>query len=319
MSIDEQLAACRRFKARGNLFFKEGQFGLAAEQYRKVGTARARGADGPLIALLQRQVTIYYEYAFPDTDEQQKEIDSIRVHCLTNFSACAMRLGALEDAVDYCEQVRTWPVLPCPLLHALLTCVVQALYSDPGNVKALYRRAQAYRHLDKFAEARRDIEAALAAAPNDSAIQREARSLSNSERAYALRSKGVGKAMFSAKKSASAAGGGGGGGAAEESERAGVDGVAQDAEGHEGAVRDLMETTDVRGFPQLCVAPGCCSHACGPPPGLWLNGQCLRHFRRTAEGRRSCQCSKPITAVPTAGRRCGYQGFRHEGKYTRRR
>ena len=50
-------------------------------------------------------------------------------------------------------------------LSATLLHCIQVLESDPSNVKALYRRAQAYLGLQDFVEAQVDIKAALQVRP----------------------------------------------------------------------------------------------------------------------------------------------------------
>mmetsp|Transcript_13218 Transcript_13218/g.46243 ORF Transcript_13218/g.46243 Transcript_13218/m.46243 type:complete len:470 (-) Transcript_13218:129-1538(-) len=191
MPMEEKMVACRSFKARGNMFFREGQFGLASEQYNRV--------------------LIYYEYAFPESDKQQKELDGIRIDSLTNLAACCIRLGRLDEALDNCNI---------------------ALYADPGNAKALYRRAQARRMRHDFADARADVEAALAAAPDDTAVQREARMLANAVRAYKLKTAGVARTMFGSK---------GDGGASDAAGAADGEGGA-DVDDDE-AVQELLEAT----------------------------------------------------------------------------
>jgi tetratricopeptide (TPR) repeat protein len=80
----EQLRGCRRFRARGNLLFREGQFGRAAIQYEAALT--------------------WYEYIFPEGDEGVKEVDAERVGTLCNLAVCQLHLGKLVDAQATCEQ-----------------------------------------------------------------------------------------------------------------------------------------------------------------------------------------------------------------------
>lgn len=157
MPLKDQIRSCREFKDQGNILFREGQFGAAAERYRKV--------------------LIYYEYMFPDDGSaEERTAAAIRMDSVLNYAACAIRVGLYDEAIEHLDQ---------------------ALYSDVKNVKALYRRAQAYRHKDEFAKARADISAALALAPKDVDLRREAALLKNKIASYRSRSKEVAKEMFS--------------------------------------------------------------------------------------------------------------------------
>ena len=53
----------------------------------------------------------------------------------------------------------------------------QALVMDASSVKALYRRAQAYRLMDNFDEAMKDVVAACKLEPNNSTLRAELEAL----------------------------------------------------------------------------------------------------------------------------------------------
>lgn len=130
-----KMAGIRRFHARGNLLFAEGQFRRTAIQY--------------------KAALLWYEYTFPERqggDDGQLSLDQRRVSCLSNLAACEISM-------------REW--------EAAEATTGLALRVDPGNVKALYRRALARRHRHKFELAQADIEAAVALAPTDLALLRE--------------------------------------------------------------------------------------------------------------------------------------------------
>lgn len=118
---------------------------------------------------------IFYEYAFPESDDEQKEMDELRLHALVNFATCCVKLSLYDEALDHCSQ---------------------ALYADADNVKALYRRAQCFRHKDKFVESRKDIERALELSPDDAQLRRERALLGKAMRDYAVQRARVAKAMF---------------------------------------------------------------------------------------------------------------------------
>ena len=76
------------------------------------------------------------------------------VPVLTNIAQCHLRLKQYEDCLEYCNR---------------------ALYVDPSNIKALSRRAKV-RRVSKppdFDEAIKDLSAAVAIAPDNTALRRE--------------------------------------------------------------------------------------------------------------------------------------------------
>jgi tetratricopeptide (TPR) repeat protein len=106
---NEKYSYCERHRAIGNYLYSEGLIPKAAEQYQ--------------IALS------YYEYCFPDNDEMQAELDSVRHVCLCNISLCYYRMGLLREAVISASKVIT---------------------ENSNHAKAFFRRAQAYRALDEY-------------------------------------------------------------------------------------------------------------------------------------------------------------------------
>lgn len=104
MSLTDMLVACEEFKMRGNTYFREGIYTMAADRYRKV--------------------LVYLEYAFPKTEPDELATDQMRLTCLVNSALCMLRMKQYGEAVQNCYE---------------------ALLIDKCNIKALYRRAQAYR------------------------------------------------------------------------------------------------------------------------------------------------------------------------------
>lgn len=105
-----KLLHCERNRKLGNYYYQEGLFPKAAEHY-------------------QIAVT-YYEYCFPEEDSKQVELDELRHACLCNLSACYVRMRQMRKAVE------------CAGLVIRDT--------EQQHPKALFRRAQAYRHLDEY-------------------------------------------------------------------------------------------------------------------------------------------------------------------------
>ncbi|CAI5718562.1 unnamed protein product [Peronospora destructor] len=73
-------------------------------------------------------------------DEEEAQAEKLKLKLLLNFAACRLKTMHLDDAVHH---------------------VNQALEIDQDNVKALYRRAQAYRFKDEFDLAQEDIARAI--------------------------------------------------------------------------------------------------------------------------------------------------------------
>ena len=67
---------------------------------------------------------------FPE-DEDEILLESEQLRCLINRSACMLKLGNYEEAIQDCSV---------------------ALRIDDTNVKALFRRSVAFRSIDKFGE-----------------------------------------------------------------------------------------------------------------------------------------------------------------------
>ena len=126
MEWDERLLQCQEFQCEGNAFYSEGQYERASVRYHHAIT--------------------YFEYAIPDNDAQQDELDKTRLPVYQNFAACMLKLDKLDEAMNYC---------------------VQSLRIDPNCVKALYRQAQVLRRKDRLEEAHRVIKQAIAMDQNN--------------------------------------------------------------------------------------------------------------------------------------------------------
>ncbi|CAN0166434.1 unnamed protein product [Ascophyllum nodosum] len=126
-------------------------------------------------ALQYRQALIYYDFCFPEKDSEQKELDEIRQACLLNSAACFLACQELDQTLD---------------------CCYQALREDPGNVKALYRRAVVHRIRDQFEEASADLAKALAQLPNDISLRKENAILKSKIASYRENRKVMGERIF---------------------------------------------------------------------------------------------------------------------------
>lgn len=155
MSWDERMDTCAAFRDEGNMFFHEGQFHRASIRYHHAIT--------------------YFEYFIPDNDDQEKELDCLRLPVYSNYAACMLKLDRLDDALNYCQQ---------------------ALRIAPNSVKALYRKAQVQRSKHMFEKAVGTIEAALELAPTSKSLRAERARIRGMLASYKRNSRKVGAAMF---------------------------------------------------------------------------------------------------------------------------
>lgn len=167
MTTQEKLAACDEFRRLGNLFFQHGQYQRAAYHYHKA--------------------LVYFEYVFPETEDENASYDNLKLKVLLNFSACRLKTNHLDDVIHHADQ---------------------ALEIDAASVKALYRRAQALRLKDEFELSMQDISRAIelstaASQAVDPLLTQERALLQAKMLAYKLRSRQVSSAMFNASSASS--------------------------------------------------------------------------------------------------------------------
>ena len=122
LSLEEKLENIPKWKAEGNMFYKEGNLDKACEKYSQ--------ALGCLEQLITREK--------PGTEEWLN-IEKMKIPFLLNYSQCLLSKKEYYKAVEH------------------LTTVLE---KDEHNVKAYYRRAKAYHSVFNFDEARKDYEKA---------------------------------------------------------------------------------------------------------------------------------------------------------------
>ncbi|XP_057518080.1 peptidyl-prolyl cis-trans isomerase FKBP62-like isoform X2 [Amaranthus tricolor] len=83
-------------------------------------------------------------------DEQQKQVKVLRVHCWLNAAACSLKREDYKEAIKLCSKV---------------------LDVEFHNIKALYRRAQAYMRNDDLDLAELDIKKALEVDPDNREVK----------------------------------------------------------------------------------------------------------------------------------------------------
>lgn len=130
MSVEEKLEASNKKKLDGNKFFKQEKYQKAMKNYQK-----ALGY-------------INSKYDFK-TDEEKKQANEHKVPILLNMAQVNMKLHEYPEVVNYCNQT---------------------LEADPNNVKAFFRRGQAYMGSSEFDKASKDFESAKQLDPNNKEI-----------------------------------------------------------------------------------------------------------------------------------------------------
>ena len=84
MSWDDKLKACSDFREEGNYFFREAQFGRAADRYHRA--------------------LVYFEYCIAENDDDEAEYNKARLMTLLNFSICLKRLKKYSEAHNNLRQ-----------------------------------------------------------------------------------------------------------------------------------------------------------------------------------------------------------------------
>ncbi|CAK7348102.1 unnamed protein product [Dovyalis caffra] len=104
---------------------------------------------------------IEYDSSFTDEEKQQSKV--LKISCKLNNAACKLKLKDYKEAEKLCTKV---------------------LELDSQNVKALYRRAQAYMHLVDLDLAEIDIKKALEIDPDNRDVKLEYKILKDKVREY---------------------------------------------------------------------------------------------------------------------------------------
>ncbi|KAJ6332214.1 hypothetical protein OIU76_010576 [Salix suchowensis] len=109
------------------------------------------------------KATEYIEFDHSFTDDEMCLAKSLRLSCHLNNAACKLRSGEYLEASRLCTKV---------------------LELDPLNVKALFRRSQAYLKTSELEKAEADIKKALAIDPNNREVKLEYMELKEKQREY---------------------------------------------------------------------------------------------------------------------------------------
>ncbi|KAH6816263.1 FKBP-type peptidyl-prolyl cis-trans isomerase family protein [Perilla frutescens var. frutescens] len=105
----------------------------------------------------------FIEYDSSFCEEEKEQAKLLKVSCKLNNAACKLKLKNYEEAEKLCSEV---------------------LEADGKNVKALYRRAQAYINLVELELAKNDIKKALEIDPNNRDVKLEYKILMDKVKEY---------------------------------------------------------------------------------------------------------------------------------------
>jgi tetratricopeptide (TPR) repeat protein len=143
--FETRLDAAASHRAAGNELFKAGRWADARASYER-GLHQA-GFDE-------------VQYNFELLDQHRALVDAVRIPLWLNVAACSLKLGAaeLEDAKASSRR-------------AIESCS-EVLKLEPNNVKALFRRGQAYQLGSRLENARADLVKAAHLEPTDVLIRR---------------------------------------------------------------------------------------------------------------------------------------------------
>ncbi|KAL9984543.1 hypothetical protein ACROYT_G006848 [Oculina patagonica] len=141
---EEKVSLALHHKAKGTDCFKSGKWVCAARRYSR--------ALKQLILIGEKE-----------SEEHSEDQDQLRISCLLNLSACQGKLGQYEFVATNCTKV---------------------LAMLPTNIKALYRRGQAFVVLNEFEKAKADLEKALMLEPLNRAVHDQLRILKEKERKH---------------------------------------------------------------------------------------------------------------------------------------
>lgn len=132
LSPEEKLNKALGLKERGNSLYRSGDISLAFSRYRK--------AIMVLISMLP-------ESNIPE--DSLTDFTQARCHCYLNLAACQMKIKKWEYVIENCTKV---------------------LRIQPDNMKALYRRGQAYQQTKHFTAAKSDLQQCLKVEPKNKSV-----------------------------------------------------------------------------------------------------------------------------------------------------
>ncbi|KVI12293.1 Elongated TPR repeat-containing domain-containing protein [Cynara cardunculus var. scolymus] len=123
MNTQEKIEAAGKKKEEGNTFFKAGKYLKAAKRYEKAAKL------------------IEYDTSFGE--EEKKQAKALKVSCNLNNAACKLKLKDYKQAEKLCTKIDGC-ICEGMMMMMMAESLLQVLEMESRNLKALYRRAQAY-------------------------------------------------------------------------------------------------------------------------------------------------------------------------------
>jgi len=160
-TIAERIKLATKRKEEGNYFFKEGSYNKASYLY-----------DAALN---------YFAEARVMTEEEEKEVNTLRVACLLNLAASQLKLEDFAKVIQHCS-------------NAL--ALMGENPSGPNAAKALYRRGQAHYLSSDFKDAKADLLRALDISPGSKEVREELEIVKKQEQEYLQKQKNMFQKMF---------------------------------------------------------------------------------------------------------------------------
>jgi len=150
----------------------------AAKKRKHQGAVCFKDGDIEGAALRWTQALGYFESVWDLSEDQKKEINEIKLPCYLNLAMCFLKLKKYEKARDNCTE---------------------ALKIEGENVKALYRRGQAYYYLKDFEEAKKDLTLAAKLEPKDNEVKKTLKLVTDQVAAQKEKEKKIYGKMFGGK------------------------------------------------------------------------------------------------------------------------
>uniref|UniRef100_A0A2N9G3C8 Uncharacterized protein n=1 Tax=Fagus sylvatica TaxID=28930 RepID=A0A2N9G3C8_FAGSY len=124
----------------------------------------ALGSFGVPLGNMRRKAATYVEFDHSFSDDEKSVAKALWLSSNLNSAACKLKLGEYLEASILCTKV---------------------LKHDPFNVKALYRRSQAYLKISELEKADEDTKRALTSDPNNRDVKLVYKELNDKRREYA--------------------------------------------------------------------------------------------------------------------------------------
>eukprot|EP00253_Pinus_taeda_P013632 PITA_13632 len=148
MDTAEKIEAAGK-KEDGNALLRAGKYLRASKKYDK--------------AILSGSAAKCIEYDNAFSEDQKQQTKALKVTCNLNNAACNLKLKEYREAAKLCSKV---------------------LEVDSKNVKALYRRAQAYIETADLDQAESDLKKALEIDPSNRDVKMEYKTLKEKQKEY---------------------------------------------------------------------------------------------------------------------------------------